>query len=120
MDLHLAGKRALITGGSKGLGFGAAKALALEGCAVHLVSRSAGDLEAAVDEIKKVSNVEASFTALDLTKPANVELLRTRLATTDILVNNAGAVPLGSIEDFDDQSWRGRLSAKTNRDRFAA
>jgi NAD(P)-dependent dehydrogenase (short-subunit alcohol dehydrogenase family) len=106
MDLHLAGKRALITGASKGLGFGAAKALALEGCAVHLVSRSASDLEAAAGEIKKVSDVDVSFTALDLTKPANVELLREQLATTDILVNNAGAVPLGSIEDFDDQSWR--------------
>jgi 3-oxoacyl-[acyl-carrier protein] reductase len=78
MDLHLAGKRALITGGSKGLGFGAAKALALEGCSVHLVSRSANDLETAISEIKKISGVQASFTALDLTKPSNVEQLRVR------------------------------------------
>ena len=99
MDLHLAGKRALITGGSKGLGFGAAKVLATEGCAVHLVSRSANDLEVAANEIKKVSDVEVSFTALDLIKPASVERLRDRLTTTDILVNNAGAMPLGSIEE---------------------
>lgn len=106
MDLHLAGKSALITGASKGLGFGAAKRLAIEGCTVHLVSRSAEDLKAAADEIKKVSSVDVTYSALDLTKPDNVEMLRERLATTDILVNNAGAIPLGTIEDFDDQSWR--------------
>ena len=47
MDLNLAGKLALITGGSRGIGRAIGEALAAEGCNVVLVARSAADLEAA-------------------------------------------------------------------------
>ena len=47
MDLHLKGKKAVVTGASKGIGFGVAQVLVREGCSVHLVSRSANDLAAA-------------------------------------------------------------------------
>ncbi len=47
MEFGLAGKTALITGGSKGIGLATALGLAREGCAVHLAARSAPDLEVA-------------------------------------------------------------------------
>jgi len=47
MDLNLDGRTALITGGSRGIGYGAAELLAAEGCNLHLASCSAADLEAA-------------------------------------------------------------------------
>ena len=50
MDLNLAGRTALITGGSKGIGLAIAHALAAEGCNVHLAARTASELEKAADE----------------------------------------------------------------------
>lgn len=106
MDLHLAGKKAVITGASKGIGFAAAKYLFDEGCSVHLVSRSEKDLAAAAAQIDAAKSQRVSYTATDLSDPANVPVLDAVLAEADILVNNAGAIPLGSLEEIDDQRWR--------------
>jgi NADP-dependent 3-hydroxy acid dehydrogenase YdfG len=57
MDLQLAGKTALVTGASKGIGRAASGALAREGCDVILVSRTAADLEAAPGAIVRQSKV---------------------------------------------------------------
>ena len=51
MDLQLAGKRALITGGSRGIGLAAGHALAAEGADVALVARDAGRLSAACEAV---------------------------------------------------------------------
>ena len=48
MDLELGGKTVLITGGSKGIGLAVAKGFAAEGCNLHLTSRTADDLRAAL------------------------------------------------------------------------
>ena len=53
MDLNLAGKLALITGGSRGIGRAVGEALAAEGCNVVLVSRSAADLDAARRQLEE-------------------------------------------------------------------
>ena len=108
MELNLAGKKALITGGSKGLGYGSAKALLAEGCSVHLVSRSKGELQAAAARLTPfgTSGAKVTYMAADLAKPASVPLLHDALAGSDILVNNAGAIPLGTLEEVDDARWR--------------
>ena len=56
MDLKLAGKTALITGGSKGIGRAAAEIFAGEGCNVIIVSRSQAALEDAAGEVRRKHN----------------------------------------------------------------
>ena len=53
MDLGLAGRRAIVTGGSKGLGKAIAAELLAEGAAVTICSRNAAELEATADELRK-------------------------------------------------------------------
>ena len=66
MDLNLAGRRALVTGGSKGIGLAVAQGLAAEGVDLHLVSRTASDLEAAATQIMNSHQVAVWTQAADL------------------------------------------------------
>ena len=107
MDLGLRGRRAVITGSSKGLGQATAETLAAEGVDVHLVARDAKALERIATDLGKRHGVEASFSALDLSDSANVDGLFAQLTDRiDILVNNAGAIPGGSIDLVDEKRWR--------------
>ncbi len=106
MDLGLNGRIALITGGSRGIGLGVAKALAAEGCHLHLVSRSAESLAAAQKALCVEYGIRVNVHAMDVGNAANAVSLAESCGPLDILVNNAGAIPQGSIADFDDQSLR--------------
>jgi 3-oxoacyl-[acyl-carrier protein] reductase len=112
MELGLTGRRALVTGGSKGIGFATAKVLAREGCDVVLVSRTATDLARARDEIAEVANVRVEFEALDLSKDDVHVGLAERHGEVDILVNNAGAIPGGTLADIDQARWRAAWDLK--------
>ena len=106
MDLGLRGRRAIVTGGSKGLGRAIAAELLAEGASVVICSRNAAELEATAAELG------GAVTALpcDVTDPAQVESFMTAataaLGGADILVNNAGAARPGRPEDY-----RGRAVA---------
>ena len=106
MDLKLAGKTALITGGSKGIGRATAEVFAAEGCNVILVSRSAETLAAAKAAIAQKSNVRVDTVAADLSDSANVDRLARDYPDIDILVNNAGAIPGGTLLDVSEATWR--------------
>jgi short subunit dehydrogenase len=106
MDLGLRGKKALVTGASKGIGRACAEALAEEGCDVVLVSRTAADLEAVRAAIIAKHNVPARVYPLDLSDSRNVDKLAEECADTEILVNNAGAIPGGNIDAVDEARWR--------------
>ena len=103
MDLRLAGKSALITGASKGIGRAAAERLAIEGCDVVLVSRTAADLAAAKAAIALKSKVQIDTVAADLSHGSAVAQLVRDFPMIDILVNNAGAIPGGSLLDVDER-----------------
>src|ERR1700734_1106859 len=96
MDLQLKGKTALILGGSKGLGRGAADALAAEGVAVALVARGQEALDRAVGEINSRGGKAVGFAA-DLANWPSVEdaanAARKQLGAIDILLNNSGGPP---------------------------
>lgn len=106
MELGLAGRSVLITGSSKGIGLACAHGFAAEGCDLHLVARTAADLERAGAGLKDRHQVQVTTHALDLSDSANVERLAEAAGDVDILVNNAGAIPGGSIEAVDEARWR--------------
>ena len=106
MELDLKGRSALITGGSKGIGFATAKAFAAEGVSVHIAARNTDDLERARDEIKRDFDVPVRVHAVDLTQGHATRGLAKKCAGVDILVNNAGAIPGGSLADIDEDHWR--------------
>ena len=106
MELGLDGRTALITGGSRGIGFGAAQLLAAEGCHLHIGSRSAADLQTAKRRITEVHKVDVTCHAMDLSATENVRALAAACDDVDILINNAGAIPHGSINALDDATWR--------------
>ena len=106
MDLKLAGKTALITGGSKGIGRAAAEILAGEGCNLIIVSRSADALATAKAAIVQKANVRVDTVAADLSDSANVDQLARDYPDIDILVNNAGAIPGGTLLNVDEATWR--------------
>jgi NAD(P)-dependent dehydrogenase (short-subunit alcohol dehydrogenase family) len=106
MELNLKGRTALITGGSRGIGFGVAKLLAAEGCNLHLASRTAADLEAARKKIVDAHAVKVTCHAFDLSTGENAVKLARECGDIDILVNNAGAIPQGTITGLDEKTWR--------------
>ena len=106
MDLGLRGRKALVTGASKGIGQACAEALAEEGCDVVLVSRTAADLDKVRAKIAAEHNVAVRYYALDLSDSKNVDKLAAECADIDLLVNNAGAIPGGNIAEIDEKRWR--------------
>jgi NAD(P)-dependent dehydrogenase (short-subunit alcohol dehydrogenase family) len=106
MDLHLRGKRVLITGASKGIGAAAAEAFAEEGCHVSLAARNADALEALAKKLRADHGVAVNVHVVDLRKPEDLAALAAAASNIDILVNNAGDIPGGSIDKVDEPTWR--------------
>jgi NAD(P)-dependent dehydrogenase (short-subunit alcohol dehydrogenase family) len=106
MDLKLAGRTVLVTGGSRGIGFACAMAFAAEGCTVHIASRSRESLEGARDRIRGRHNVPVEIHVADLSKGDTARSLVEAVSHADILVNNAGAIPRGDIFAMTEAKWR--------------
>jgi gluconate 5-dehydrogenase len=104
----LTGRVAIVTGGSRGLGFQIASALGEYGAALALVARKAGELDAAVEQLAAKGVAAEGFVA-DLGAPdaatALTERVLARFGRIDILVNNAGAVWGAPAEDYPLEGW---------------
>lgn len=109
MDLGLKDKRALVLGGSRGIGFGIANELAAEGARVMLCSRDAAACENAAAKIAKAHGVEVTGRACDMSDldsmDATAAAAEAELGGVDILINNTGGPPLGPISAVDTESW---------------
>jgi len=90
MDLGITGRRALVCGGSKGLGRAAGLALAREGVDVVLVARSPDQLKIAAQEIASETGRKITFTPADLTKVEGQQAAIAALPDADILITNPG------------------------------
>jgi len=106
MDLQLAGKRVLITGGSKGIGQAVAELLAAEGCDLRLVARDGAALEEIATGLRSRFPINVETMAADLSTDATVRAVAEWAGEIDILVNNAGAIPPGTLTSIDDATWR--------------
>ena len=109
MDLGLRGRRALITGGSRGIGFAVAEALAAEGAAVGLIARDAAGLAAAAERLGPrgvpVATAVADVTDTPQLKRA-VDDIATALGGLDHLVANAGGtVGRGNLTSAGDDDF---------------
>src|SRR5690349_21590308 len=93
MDLHLRGKRVLITGASKGIGAAAAEAFAEEGAHLLLAARNGEQLKALAERLRTAHQIDAATSVVDLRKPDGLARLAKEAADIDILVNNAGDIP---------------------------
>jgi NAD(P)-dependent dehydrogenase (short-subunit alcohol dehydrogenase family) len=106
MELKLAGRKALVTGASKGIGRATSQLLAGEGCDVVLVARTAADLEQLRAAVRAQHNVAVTAVPLDLSNGDAARSLARDFPDIDILVNNAGAIPGGTLEEIDEPRWR--------------
>jgi NAD(P)-dependent dehydrogenase (short-subunit alcohol dehydrogenase family) len=106
LDLQLAGKSALITGASKGIGRATALTMAAEGCSLHLAARSGKELEQLQKDIHAQHRVEVDLHPGDLSTTQSMIALAKAVGEVDILINNAGDIPAGTIEALTDADWR--------------
>ena len=107
MNLKLNGRKALVTGASKGIGAACAEALAREGCTLVLVARDLDALSAVQRRLRlHPFSGTVSVSALDLSDSRNVDDLAELHPDVDILVNNAGAIPAGALDEIDEATWR--------------
>ena len=110
MDLGFAGKVALVTGASRGLGKAVADLLASEGASVAIAARDPEALETAAREIRERSGAEVLSQATDVTREDQVSALVERVIETfgriDVLVANAGGPPASRFETTELSDWK--------------
>ncbi len=110
--LNLAGKTALITGASKGLGKAMALSLSAAGAAIALVSRNAENLNAVKDEIDS-SGGRSKVLVADVSDEESVRRLESdvfsQLGAVQILINNAGINVRKQLTEFSLAEWRSVL-----------
>ena len=107
MNLNIAGKRALITGSSRGLGRAIAKSLADEGVKIIGVSRTRADIESLIDSIggKSAGHIGIDMDLFPEDAPSDLMLEISEIGDVDIVVHNVGGTmnisdPFCSIEDW--------------------
>jgi gluconate 5-dehydrogenase len=108
LDFSLAGKHALVTGATRGLGWAIARVFAEHGAQVAVNSRSQKDCEARVKELTDagLTAVPCPFDVADLSACTRVVRgLENRHGAVDILVNNAGVIHRQELADFSDEDW---------------
>ena len=106
MDLQLKGKRALITGSTAGIGFAAARTLALEGASVAVNGRTQKRVESAIAEIRKVCpGADVSGVAADVSNREGCAKLIQAVPAVDVLINNMGIFEPKPFEKIPDEDW---------------
>ena len=116
MDLGLEGRRAIVTGGSKGIGKAIAYELAGEGARVAICARGEDALKATAEELGEKTGHNVFALRADVTNRNSVQQFIEGAASEfgglDILVNNAGSPLPGTFEEVEEERWRADLDVK--------
>lgn len=112
MNLELAGKRALVTGSTQGIGYAIARTLLAEGATVVVNGRRDALVQDAVRTLRGAGRGEVHGVAADLATAEGahaVAVAAQAVGPIDILVNNAGRFEVQAFGDIDDAAWRDML-----------
>mmetsp|Transcript_39181 Transcript_39181/g.75103 ORF Transcript_39181/g.75103 Transcript_39181/m.75103 type:complete len:265 (-) Transcript_39181:278-1072(-) len=114
-SFSLAGKVAVVTGASKGLGLNMARGLAEAGAMIAICARNAEELQQAQQEIiRGLHNARCEFFPADLSQPEQVASLAKavleKLGRVDVLVNNAGVAMPNEVLELDQDKWNATLA----------
>ena len=105
---NISGKKALITGGGRGLGKATAIAFAKEGIHVAITGRNEQKLQETVNELTTLG-VDAVYEVFDIANAAEVKTgianIISKFGTIDILINNAGIAAFGSFLEMEPEKW---------------
>lgn len=118
-SFRLEGKRALVTGGTRGIGLGAAVALAEAGADVTIVSRTAADVTATVEAFAG-ADLSATGEALDVTNTAAVKALVAKAGPFDILVHSAGGARHSDFLDITEENYQAVIDLNLKSALFVA
>jgi 3-oxoacyl-[acyl-carrier protein] reductase len=111
VDLGIAGRSAIVSASSRGLGFACADALAREGVLVTINGRDADALDEAQRRIAGAHHVEVRAVAGDIGDPITRAALFAACPAPDILVNNNSGPPPGRFADWERDDWLGAVDA---------
>ncbi len=110
MELDLAGKVAIVTGGSKGIGRAAALGFVKEGASVVVCARGREALDETVSAVGASARERIAAVAADLTDPTAIRRVIDQtikeFGRIDILVNNAGSARPGDFQNISDDDWK--------------
>ncbi|MCM5662012.1 SDR family NAD(P)-dependent oxidoreductase [Galbibacter mesophilus] len=107
MDLQLKGKKAFISGSTKGIGFAIAKTLADEGAEVVINGRSQESIDKALKKIKdEVKGAKITGIPCDFSSPEEIKSLINSIGSVDILINNVGIFEPKPFEEISDADWQ--------------
>lgn len=116
MDLGLVGKVAIVTGGSAGIGYAAARSLAREGARVVVCARTASTLADAAHALREDTGGEIVEAPADVSKDTDIqrlfEITLEKFGRLDVLVNNAGKSHAAPLLTVDDAGWQDDLDLK--------
>jgi NAD(P)-dependent dehydrogenase (short-subunit alcohol dehydrogenase family) len=112
--MRLAGKSAVITGSTKGIGFGIARAFAREGARVVVNARNAGDCAAVAKEVSGAIPIAADLSRSDEVRRLAREATQALGGRVDILVNNAGQPRVAPSEELPEADYRYTLDLNLN------